>query len=408
MEALILDRKFETVAIIDVFESFIWTIRYNSPGDFEIYMPIEIAPVDQIKRDYYIWIRNSDRLQIIEDVTITTDFENGDHITITGRTLESILERRVVYTITEINGDLQDGIELLLNENAISPSDSKRKIPQLRFIRNNSSELSELVMISTFFGQSLLKIVETYCELYDLGFKIVFNEEESTFDFSLYYGEDRSYNQDTNLWVVFSENYDNLIGSNYFESFKALKTAAVICSNDNDTYGQEIVDIDERSKMTGLDRREMGIDANDIRWEVEEPDEEEIEASIRAHASPSWSEVEIQKRIDQAIEEAWAKAIENARAAIREELAQRAKEELASTYITKTFEGQIEATLQYKYGVDFYLGDIVQVRNKYGKEASSRITEVMMSHDEAGEKLTPTFTTLIGSDNEGNVANPDI
>lgn len=408
MEALVLNRKFQTLAIIDAFESFIWAERYNTPGDFEIYMPIAIAPLDAIKRDNYIWIRGSDRLQIIEDLEIVTNSEDGDYITITGRTLESILERRSVYTLTYIEGTLQDGFEQLLNENALNPTDKKRKIPELRFIRNDDDRLNDLPMLGTFFGESLLDIAETYCEVYDLGFKIVFNEEDSMFEFSFYYGEDRSYNQDTNLWVVFSENYDNLIGSNYFESFKELRTAAVICSENSEDYGQEFIDIDEYPDLTGLDRREMGISNSSVRWEVEKPDEDAIEEEIRAQVPGNMGEYEIQQRIDKAIEEAWTKAIDEARIVLREELVQRAKEELASTYITKTFEGEIDATLQYVYGVDFFLGDVVQVRNKYGKEASSRITEIVRSHDASGEKLTPTFTTLIGSDNEGDISNPDI
>lgn len=394
MEAMILDRSFASQALIDAFESFIWTDRYDTPGDFEIYMPIAKAPLEFIKRDYYIWIRDSDRLQIIEDITIETDAEDGDHIKFTGRTLESLLERRVVYFPTEINGNLQDGIELLLNENAIKPTDSRRRLPGLRFIRNEDSRVKNLIMIGSFFGESLLDIVETYCQLYGLGFKITFNEEESTFDFSLYYGEDRSYDQDTLPWVVFSSEYGNLFGSNYFESYTNLRTAAVIASDDDEEYGQEIVDVDTHSSMTGLDRREAFVEGSSIRWEVEEPEE------------PNPSDYEDPDKYRKDYEAYLLKreqAIETARENLRAELTQTAELALAETYITRSFEGEIEAIRQFVYGVDFFIGDIVQVRNQYGKEASSRITEVVRSHDVSGYKLTPTFTTLIGGDNEGDV-----
>lgn len=425
MEAMILGRDYRALCIIDAFESFIWADRYNEPGDFEIYMPIAKAPLNYIQRENYLWIRDSDRLQIIEDITIKTDAEEGDHITFVGRTLESILERRVVYQKTTIKGSLQSGIQRLLNENAINPSDPSRKLPMLRFVQNNDSRITKLTMDATFLGEDLLDIVQTYCQLYELGFKIVFNEKNSTFDFSLYYGEDRSYNQEKLPWVVFSSAYNNLIGSNYFESYKNLRTAAVVIGEENEDYGQEVVTLDQYPKLKGLDRREMAVDAGSITWDVEEPDEDAIRDKYRQKIeedirNSEWAnthdEEEIQERIERRVDRdsadeikrAWDNAIETARLQLRSEMEQAGKEELAETYITKTFEGEIEAVRQYVYGIDFFIGDVVQVRNQYGKEASSRITEVVRSHDVDGYKLTPTFTTLIGSDNEGDITKPEL
>lgn len=407
MEAMILDRNFTAQCIIDAFESFIWTDRYAEPGDFEIYMPIAKAPMEFIKRDYYLWIKESDRLQIIEDITITTDAEQGDHITVVGRTLESLLERRVVWAPTAVNSSLQSGIQKLLNENAINPRDSKRRIPQLRFVWNTDERVEQLNIENFFFGETLLDIVEAYCELYGLGFKVIFNDELSTFDFSLYYGEDRSYDQEENPWVVFSAAYNNLIGSNYFESFKNLRTAAIIASDDDEDYGQEIVEVDDYPNMTGLDRREMFVDGSNVRWEVNEPDEEAIEEQVRnslwAIAGNGRPEREIQERVDSTIQAYWDIAKTTAQESVRAQLKDKGEEALSETFITKSFEGTIEAVRQYVYGVDFFIGDIVQVRNQYGKEASSRITEVIRSHDTTGYSLIPTFTTLIGSDNEGDI-----
>lgn len=406
MDALILDRSFNALCIIDSFESFIWTDRYNTPGDFELYMPIERSPLDYIKRDNYLWIRSSDRLQVLEDITITTDAEDGDHITVTGRTLESILDRRIVFTQTIITGNLQDGIERLLNENAINPADSSRQIPNLRFVRSTDERITKLTMDGNYLGEDLLTIIEELCQINDLGFKIVYNEAAGTFDFSLYFGEDRSYAQEKNPWVVFSAAYDNLVGSNYFESYANLKTAAMIASSEDEEYGQTIVDVDERPAMTGLDRRELFVDGSSIeRPEIEEPDEEAIREKINRRFGHKSEKVR-DKYVQQEVDAQRAVAEQQSDATFRAQLEQLGREELARTYITETFEGEIEAGLQYVYGRDFWIGDVVQVRNRYGKEASSRITEVVRSHDLNGETLTPTFTTLIGLDNKGDIPLP--
>lgn len=407
MDAQILNREFQTQCIIDGFESFIWTDRYNTPGDFEIYMPVERAPLEYIKEGWYVWIRDSDRLSIVEDITITSDVEDGPHITFNGRTLESLLERRCVYKRTLIHGNLQSGIQKLLNENAISPSDPARKIPGLRFIRNSDPRVTKLTMDAEYLGEDLLSIVEEQCVLNDLGFKIVFNEEEGTFDFSLYFGSDRSYNQEDLPWVAFSNKYDNLVGSSYYESKKDLRTAAVIAGSDNDDMGQEVLNVVGKSAITGIDRREMFVDGSDIEIpDTYEVDEEAIEEEVREQYSYITDEERLQKLIASAIEREKAEASKlnsDNRATYRELLQQKGYAELAKTYITEAFEGTIEASIQYIYGRDFFIGDVVQVHDQFNKEAASRITEVVRCHDINGESLTPTFTTLIGDSNKGAI-----
>lgn len=96
VEALILDKSYATTAVLDKFESFIWTDRFRGYGDFEIYMPVETAALSFLKQDHYLQIQSSDRMMIIEELQTDTNAEEGNHLTVTGRSLESILERRVV------------------------------------------------------------------------------------------------------------------------------------------------------------------------------------------------------------------------------------------------------------------------------------------------------------------------
>lgn len=393
MDALILNRKFEAQCVVDAFESFIWTERYREPGDFEIYMPASRAPFEYIKRDYYVWRKGTDRLMVLEDIGITADAELGPHITITGRSLESILDRRVVSYRTVINGNLQNGIKRLLNENVISPSDSARRIPEFRFIQNDDPRITALKVDINLLGENLLEEVVTLCDLHDLGFKVSFNEATLTFDFMLYCGVDRSYNQESVPWVVFSEKYNNLLSSNYYESARNLRTAAVVAGSDSYENGQVIVDVDGKPELTGLDRREMFISASDIETPNPTVNEEAIRERLDMRGK---TEVEIQAAIDSA----YADALAQDTMRYKSQLRQRGLEEMRKTYITESFEGVIDAARQYVYDRDFFIGDIVQVRDEYGKEAASRITEVVVSHDVTGEVITPTFTTLIGGSNK--------
>lgn len=353
-------------------------------------MDSKITPY--VKENYYIWQKNSNRLMIIEEITITTDAEEGAHMTVTGRSLESLLERRVVAYRTVISGGLQNAVQTLLDENVISPSDQERKIPGIRFLYNLDSRVLNLTCDLNLLGENLLDVIQDLCEVNDLGFKIVYNEDDSTLDFMLYYGEDRSYNQEKNPWVVFSPGFDNLLSSNYYTSSKNLRTAAVVGGDANYERGQEVIDVDGEPSLTGIDRREMFVDASDVELPNPTVNEESIRERLEKRGK---TEAEIQEAIDNAL----AVATEQTTQLYREQLYQRGLEELHKTYITQAFEGEIDASRQYIYGQDFFIGDVVQILDNYGREASSRITEVVRSHDLNGEIMTPTFTTLVGGDN---------
>ena len=69
--------------------------------------------LDMIKEDYYLVNNESEHVMIIEDMTITTDVEEGKRLKITGSSLEKILDRRIVWEKTVFKktykGDTTEG-----------------------------------------------------------------------------------------------------------------------------------------------------------------------------------------------------------------------------------------------------------------------------------------------------------
>ena len=53
----------------------------------------------------------------------------------------------------------------------------------------------------------------------------------------------------------------------------------------------------------------------------------------------------------------------------------------------------------FKYGEDFFIGDIVQIANEYGNEETAYISELVISQDEEGFSIYPTFKMV--QDKEG-------
>lgn len=75
-------------------------------------------------------------------------------------------------------------------------------------------------------------------------------------------------------------------------------------------------------------------------------------------------------------------------------LQQKATEELYKFKPAKLVDGEIVQTGQIEYGVDFFLGDIVEVEGNTGVRNNARITEWIRSQDSAGERAYPALSMI--------------
>lgn len=353
MDLIILNKDLDAVSILDVYESFIWTDRYYEYGDFELFTAMQDGILDFIKKNYYLQSSDSEHVMIIEDWIIKSDIENGNHITVTGRSLESILTRRIVWGQKTIRGNLQNGIKTLLNESIISPIDELRRIPNFIFEDSSDPAITNLTINAQYTGDNLYDVIHKICAERGIGFKITLNENKQ-FVFKLYAGVDRSYDQTSVPYVVFSPNFDNIINSNYMESNSSLKNITLV-GGEGDGSERKYLTVGNTS-VSGLERREIFTDARDISSEVD---------------GETLSDAEYNAQ-----------------------LIQRGNEKLAENIELTSFEGQTETTIMYRYQEHFFNGDIVQIANEYGHETKARIIEVVMSEDETGFSIYPTFKTL--------------
>lgn len=353
MDLVVLNRELDAISVIDIYESFIWTDRYYRYGDFELYTAMQNNILNVIKKDFFLQSSDSDHVMIIEDWIIKSDIENGNHITVTGRSLESILTRRIIWGQKTISGNLQNGIKTLLNENIISPSDSMRKISNFIFEESTDPAITKLTINAQFTGDNLYDAIQKICEERGIGFKVTLNDNKQ-FVFKLYAGVDRSYEQTSVPYVIFSPNFDNIINSNYMESNSSLKNITLV-GGEGEGSTRRYLTVGN-TNVSGLDRREIFTDARDVSSDVD--GETITDAEYNA------------------------------------QLEQRGKEKLAENVSIVSFEGQTETTVMYRYREHFFDGDIVQIANEYGHETRARILEVVTTEDETGTSVYPTFKTL--------------
>lgn len=359
MEIIVKNKNFIAIKQIDSFYSLIWTERYNSYGDFELQLPASLENINIFEEGNYLELagdQESYMTMIIETIKIRTDIENGDTMIISGRSLESILERRIVWTQTILNGDLQTCVEKLLNDAFINPSITARKVPNFIFERSTDTSITGITIKTQYTGDSLYDVISDICLSYGFGFKIVLNDENK-FVFSLYNGKNRSYDQTANPYVTFSPTFNNLINTNYLKSGELVKTVGLVLGEGEGSERKRALVYSKDGTETGLNRKELYIDARDISSMTEEG-EEITDAEYT------------------------------------EQLEQRGKEKLSEYGYQTMFDGEAETTIMFKYGQDFNMGDIIQVSNEYEIETKVRVIEYVRSQSEDGYNVYPTFSSV--------------
>lgn len=349
---------------VDVLENYqidsvIWVDRYNKEGEFEIYAKFSYELLSLLQQGYYLLSSDSDHMMVIETIEVRTNPETGNKIIIRGRSIESLLDRRIILEQTLINSSLQSGIQTILNNEVISSRFAERNYPYFSFSVSTDPAVTGPSLMAQFYSENVLDVVKTLCQQANLGFKIIVNASNYMV-FSLYAGKDRSYEQTTYPYVVFSPSFENLISSEYFSSIKGKKNFALIKGDPmvptGPSYNNQIWTSDVG---TGLNRLEMFVDASDLAKEYQDTTNQIPDATYY------------------------------------NQLKQRGWMELLQWVDITAFDGQVDLRNTYKYRVDFDLGDIVQLIDAFGNNETVRVTEVTISENvNTGYSVYPTLETV--------------
>lgn len=204
------------VAVIDRFESLIWVRRYDTPGEFELYMPADkdIFALIKANRGYLIVTReDSQDVMYVEYVKLTEDEESGDYILLKGRSIDCVMERRVIGYPTKILSMSTTGvITKLINENMISPVPHegywldalKRTLAPFEIVTQVYDV--EMIIPPQYNGENLLAAVGELLRSKHYGLTTFLYD--GTILLRIYSGQERPY-------VRFSPNNENLLSSEY-------------------------------------------------------------------------------------------------------------------------------------------------------------------------------------------------
>lgn len=359
MEVNILDDQFRRIAIIDRYESCIWTERYSAFGDFQLVIHSTQQTRSQLPKGTRLTINNSKRVMTIENAESKEDSEGRSLLTLSGRSLEGTeMENRAVRR--DLDGtDAEPNFVLLSNPPATAMRslfnyimvtgglDGKDILPFYDagnlYPANTIAEPEDAVTLS-FPPTTLYAAIKETCDAYGLGFRMYRGPDTSKLYFNIYTGNDRTSTQTTLPAVIFSPDLENLTNVSEFSSIELYKNVALVVAK----FGSRWVYADEEAAgASGFARKVLIVDANDI-----------------STAAGS---------------------------ALDAELDQKGRQELSKYKAMQAIDGELPTNSKYRYGVDYELGDIVEMRNDDGLTNRMRVTEQIFVDDAQGERSYPTL-----------------
>jgi hypothetical protein len=362
VEAYILDSLRRRVAVVDVYESFIWTDRYRAFGDFELLVQSTPENRKRLMTGTTLASNVSYSMMILETVEDKTDAEGRQMLRLTGRSLEQILDRRVAKdTLGDTTLDpkwVLEGLPAaiarqLFHDICVTGNLSVRDIiPSVIegsiFPPGTIAEPSEEIIIE-IEPMTLYTALVRLCDMYGMGFRFIRNFDTSELYFEVYMGSDRTSSQTTFPAVVFSPTLDNLQNTNELTTMALYGNVAYVFS----PAGSTVVYADglDPDLVEGWERRVVMVNATDITV-VDPPESPEV---------------------------------------ILARLVQKGKEALSGSKVFSAFDGEISQTSIYKPGRDYFLGDMIEVRSKTGATNKMQITEQIFVSDRNGERSYPSL-----------------
>jgi hypothetical protein len=333
MEIRVYNKALEFQGVIENQTSLIWTRKYYECGSFELYAPITEDNLKLLKEGNIVWMRGSDDAGVIEDIKLEESNVKNE-ITAQGRFLPSYMDRRIIKGTFSFKGTA---------ENAMREMYSANPIPLVELGEANG--FPETVEFqATYKGLLTYEQKVAKCSALGIRFRPDFNKRKISFE--IYKGVDRTTSQGVNNRVIFSEGYNNLNNAIYRENTQLYKNVAYV-GGEGEGTARKIVVV---GNATGLERREIFVDAKDI--QSEELSTAEYEALLR----------------------------------------QRGEEALQKNIATSSFECDTGADVNFQYKVNYDLGDIVTVKkNKWGITVNKRITEIREIYEFGGRRIEPTF-----------------
>lgn len=381
MHIYLLDDLFRRNEVIDDFESLVWTERFQAFGDFQLVLPpsdrylnmFRISPYEHVQ----LSIVNSDRVMLAETINLK-EANNKKVLEVTGRSMEKVLEDRIAKLnlssqtntpIWAISGSPLNVASVLFSTICRHPFrlGIADHIPRLQIgdwlPRGDLPEHPHIEWEQN--PDSLYSAIREVCTTYDLGFRLTRKHESTELYFGIYKGFDRR--AGSNTPVIFDSRLNNFDLTSELYSLARFKNGVYVyagytVSHTDLETGDVYEEYKERggfmyargttpSTRTGFNRYMMVFQG-----QIEDP---ELPVA----------------QIDRSLRE-------------------QARKELAKHEAVSLIDGVVPNTSGYIYNQDYFLGDLVQVKNDQGGVENKRVSECVITMDSNGRYIYPTLSQI--------------
>lgn len=377
---------------IDDFVSAIWTERYSTAGDFELKVPATSDMIAKLAPDTYLALRGSDETMICE----TQSIEKG-LMTVIGRTLETFLDQRAAWfrnPASSVDDDTARIVDYVQTDKTVGEFLShvvdRMVINTVEYTgeyanANLSWSLEEIPHLSlgavdATGGDKRLTIpvgplysgLAEIAQKEGVGFNLILEYADPVVGYSLKFNTFRGVDHTTDgagELVRLVPELDSIQDLKEVHSIALYKNVAYV-------YYQGIISkhLAEPSlpEPEGLKRRVLVTNAEGA------PVGHTVINNLygRGNYWPGYQQTVVGPEDI---------------AAFRE---QNARDALANANYIRAIDGQTSPANDYKFGVDYGLGDLIELQGLTGTISKARVTEYIRSQDQSGEREYPTIAVV--------------
>jgi ReqiPepy6 Gp37-like protein len=350
---------------ISGYDDVTWVERYSDAGEFQIKARLSSGLRELLPLGSVISHINTLEMMIVENHGISENVDTDPELTISGRSLETYLENRVIgqnqrwdelqssYMIdyTTTTGPIAAQLVTMINEHiTLGALDDDITVPLLMARSIVPSYGGPYIIGRIKRGNLYTRVVERMA-LDDLGIRSRRKSDGHTIDWhkgrpfiEFFIGEDK---RDT---VTFSSLTGDIVDADYLWSIKNVKNSALVTGKFVETFVE--------GTETGYDMRVMYVDASDIDGALA--------------AIPEGGSLE----------------------SYRELLRERGRQALARQKLITLINANVSDNRTFRYRTDFSVGDIVSIDTTFGETLSARVVEYAEIQDANGSSGYPTLSVL--------------
>lgn len=385
MDMYTMNENFIAQEVVDEFFSAIWTERYSKAGDVQLLVPATDIMVDRLVEGTFLGLRGSKEVmelqtQSIEDGVLKVVgqtilqfldnrpawFHNPDDST-TNQVVDRTVEGKVGQVIADVVEDMV--INTVNFPAGWGEADLEWADEEIEGLILGDIDVSGADERITVNIGPLYSSISQIAEKYGVGISLYLDsaniETGFVLKFKTYRGIDRTIDGPGPL-VRLQPDLDSLSDIKELRSIAQYKNVVYVYYEGEVSVHYE----DPLNIPVGWDRRVLVTDA------IGEPVGRKYVNSYGWGGGATYTQYVVG-------------ALE--KAAFRE---QNAKDALANNNYIRAIDGQTSPENDYKFGEDYFLGDIIELEGLTGSIAKARVTEYIRSQDKTGEREYPTISVV--------------